>query len=77
LDNSSLEDISDEPPGVWSRNSNFRLQLQAPEFLAPTPECSGPLKTENHYIICKTRLPYKLGCETGTQISGSGFSSTI
>jgi len=48
--------------GRWSRNSNFMLQPQPRhlKFLAPAPERFAPLKTENHCIICTTRLHHKL-----------------
>jgi len=48
-------------PGLWSRNSNFRLWLQTSiKFLARTPKWLGPLKTENHALsICTTSLPHK------------------
>ena len=57
---SDTESHSDLQPGMWSRNSNFRLQLQASKILAPAPERFGPLKTKNHCIICATRFPHKM-----------------
>ena len=48
--------------GLWSRNSNFwfRLLLQTSIFLAPATEWFGPVKAENHCIICKTCLSQKI-----------------
>ena len=46
-------------------------------FLAPSPERFGPVKTKNHCFICATRLPNKQCRWTGTQISGSGSTALI
>jgi len=50
-------------PGLWSRNSNFRLKLQPLKVLAPTPKRFGRLKTKNLCIVCTTHLPNKLSVE--------------
>jgi len=55
-------------PGLWSRYLNFRLQVQSSEVCGSGSTSKsfwlklfGPLKTENHCVICTTLLPLKLG----------------
>jgi len=59
-------------PGLWSRNSNFRLRLQ---------HWSVWLRLQNDLVHCKVKdivlfiqlaCPTNYVCGTGTQISGSG-----
>jgi len=58
--------------GLWSRNSNFRLRLQASKTFSSRTGSNNQnfwfrlqndchLKTENHCVICTTCLSRKLG----------------
>ena len=60
LQTQAKDEVRSMEPGLWSRNSNFGLLLQASKIFAPAPERLGPLKTKNHYIIFACWLLYKI-----------------
>ena len=68
--------------GLWSRNPNFRLQLQASNFLDSVPTLeSFWFQTQSDLVHWKTFVifvqlacPKNYICGTRTQISGSGIT---
>jgi len=57
-------------PGLWSRNSKFRLQ--ASKFFGSG---SRTIWFKKHCFVCIIRLPTDYPCGSGTQITGSGSTN--